>query len=34
MNLDCNLQTADAKPAIAFDVGKQHVDTHSLTLFT
>ena len=37
MNLDCNLQTVEAKPATAIDVGgsakKQHVDTRSLTLF-
>ena len=37
MNLDCNLQTVEAKPETAIDVGgtqsKQHVDTHSLRLF-
>ena len=41
MNLDCNLQTVEAKPATAIDhlmsaaaQNKQHVDTRSLTLFT
>ena len=38
MNLDCNLQTAEAKPATGLmsvaEQNKQHVDTRSLTLFT
>ena len=39
MNLDYNLQTTEAKPVTAIGVGgstkhKQHVNTHSLTLFT
>ena len=31
MNLGCNLQTVEAKPATAQN--KQHIDTRSLTLF-